>query len=142
MNCPTSFLTSPPLSLFHQQPSNSTAVIAFIYDKPPNLCLRIGHHQLTNIDVNPANYVPVRLFCDIDSVTLILLNLVKTSLHLFLRRGVTQLLAEHSNTPDIRCARQSNSSLVTIVGLDTQLFTPYVPVQFPWADVSDNGPSI
>jgi hypothetical protein len=47
--------------------------------------------------MNPANYVPVWLFCDIDSVTLILLNLVKASLHLFLRRRVTQLLAEYSN---------------------------------------------
>ena len=101
MNCPTSFLASPPLSLFHQQPSNPTTVIAFIYDKPTYLCLRIGQHQLTNMDMNPAHHVPVRLFCDIDSMILILLNLVKASLHLFLRRGVTQLLAEHSNTASI-----------------------------------------
>ena len=142
MNCPTSFLASPPFSLFHQQPSNPTAVIAFIYDKPPDHGLRIGHDQLTDIDMRPANYVPVRLFCNVDRVTLILLNLVKASLHLFLRRGVTQLLTEHSNAPDVLCARQSNSSLVTVVGLDTQLFTPYMPLQFSWADISANGSGI
>ena len=142
MNCPTSFLASPPFSLFHQQPSNPTAVIAFIYDKPPDHGLRIGHDQLTDIDMRPANYVPVRLFCDIDSMTLILLNLVKASLHLFLRRGVTQLLAEHANTPSIPCACQSDSNLVAVIRLDTQLFTPYVPLRFSWADISDSGSGI
>ena len=95
--------------------------VAFIYDKSPNLYLRICHHQLTDTDMYPANHMPVRLFCDIDDVTLILLNLVKASLHLFLRGGVTQLLAEHSNAFGIPCFRQSNSSLGTVVGFDIQL---------------------
>ena len=102
--------------------------MALIYDKSPNLCLRIGHHQLTDKDMNPANYLPICLFYDIDGMTLILLNLVKASLHLFLGGGVAQLLTERSNTLGIPCVGQSNSSLVTIVGL-AQLFTPYVPLR-------------
>jgi hypothetical protein len=141
-NCPTSFLTSPPFGLFHQQPSNPTAAIIFVYDKPPNLRLPIGYHQLTDTDMHPANHVPVRLFCDIDSMTLIPLNLAQASLYLFLRCGVTQLLTEHSNAPGIPCTRQSNGKLVTVVRLDAQLPAPYMLLQFSWADVLDNGPGI
>jgi hypothetical protein len=60
MNCLTLFHTSPSLSLLHQEPPNPKTAIVFIYNKSPNFCLRMCDHQLTHIDVNPANHMPIR----------------------------------------------------------------------------------
>lgn len=83
--CPTSLLASPLLSLLHQQPSNATAAMAFVCNKSSDFCEPIRYHQFSNMDMNPANHMSVRQFCNINGVLFILLNLVETSLHLFPR---------------------------------------------------------
>lgn len=123
MNGPTPILTSPLLNPSHQEPTNPTTATAFLYNKPPNFCLRIGHQQVRDIDMNPANHMPVRQLCDKDRVAFVLLNPIETSLHLLLSCRVTQLLTENSEALGIPCISQSNNSLTPAVRLHSQRST-------------------
>lgn len=108
-NCRTLSLACPFFSVLHQELANTAAAIALVYNEPPNFRLWIGYYQFGNIDMNPANHMPVRQFGDGEGMVFILLYLIKASLNFFLRCGVAQLLAERGDTLGIPCGRRSNN---------------------------------
>ncbi len=57
--------------------------MCLIHDQPSNFHVQIGHEQLTDKDVNPANQTSIRSFCDVDGVVIAVLNLLEPLAYLF-----------------------------------------------------------
>jgi hypothetical protein len=109
--------------------------MVFVYHEPSYLCLQVCQQQQAKIYVNPSNNASIHKFCDVDCVAFILLNALQTPLGLFLGDGVTQLVAECSDTPGIPWTRKSHSSLA-VTGFSRHGIAPSVPLQSSATDIS------